>query len=103
MDLERIEARLKELGGHGILNASDIEEIDAACRRVLHLMLDRLLFCRENPYVTAEEIKLAAGKNGVPASEGLRRMRELRRFFDIVRRRRQQNRQFEYAISGLKR
>lgn len=59
------------LGGHGILDASDIEDFLSAERRVAELMSD-------GAWHTADAIRRVAGKNGKPASEGLRRYRSVR-------------------------
>lgn len=85
--------KIHSLGGQGILNAKDIKELSAACQRVLELMSD-------GQWYGAEEIRLAAGSDGVPASEGLRRMRELKALFNIERRRAGDGRNFEYRING---
>jgi hypothetical protein len=63
--------RVKALGGEGILTEKDLRELNAAVQRVYALMVD-------HDWHTADEIRLAAGMDGIPASEGLRRMRELR-------------------------
>jgi len=68
---------ISRLGGEGILTPEDIPELKAGARRVLALM-------RDSRFHSAEEIMVAAGKGGVPAMEGLRRMRELRAHgFDV--------------------
>ncbi len=84
------EKKIRSLGGKDILNNEDIKDFTAASKRVLALM-------RDGNWHTAEAIKLAAGVDGVPASEGLRRMRELRREYTIERRR-ADNRNFEYRL-----
>lgn len=61
----------ESLGGQGVLTESDMAALKAGTRRVALLMLDG---CWHTP----EEIRVAAGTNGFPASEGLRRLRELR-------------------------
>ena len=62
---------LEAIGGVGVLTVTDLREIRAASKRVAELMADGQWF-------TADEIKMTAGKDGEPATEGLRRMRELR-------------------------
>jgi hypothetical protein len=86
--------KIRALGGSGILCDEDIKEFSAATLRVKALMVD-------GKWHTADEIKLAAGSDGFPASEGLRRMRELRREFNIERRRASDKRNFEYRIAGV--
>lgn len=68
------------LGGRGILTDKDMEDLSAACVRVYHLMKDGRWY---NPW----EIDTAAGHDNRPAREGLRRMRELRKLFEIESRR----------------
>lgn len=63
--------QLSLLGAHGILTPSDLDDLSAGCQRVLALISD-------NRWHSAEAIRVAAGENGIPASEGLRRLRELR-------------------------
>jgi hypothetical protein len=59
------------LGGLGLLTPSDMAQLTAGTLRVAMLMSDGL-------WHSAEEIRYAAGQHDVPASEGLRRLRELR-------------------------
>ena len=93
LDLDPPKKQIKHLGGEGILNESDIPQLNAGTRRVLSLMLDGRWYSRQ-------DIEIAAGANGVPASEGLRRMRELRKHgYEIERRRRERTRLFDYRIS----
>ena len=68
---------VRRLGGLGILDCSDIPALDAGCMRVLRLMSD-------GEWHHPDEIELHAG-NGKRARHGLRRMRDLRQFFDIER------------------
>lgn len=87
--------QLSLLGAHGILTDSDVPELNAAVGRVLMLMSDQA-------WHTSEEIKNVAGKDGIPASEGLRRMRELRRYgCEIERRRSENGRLFEYRMISV--
>lgn len=84
--------KLKALGGEGILNEKDLSELNDAVFRVMMLMAD-------GQWHRAEDIRAAAGKNGDPASEGLRRMRELRNFFEIEKARdSEDSRQFAYRL-----
>ena len=62
---------LKAIGAVGTLSTADLEELRAGSRRVAELMCD-------GNWYTAEEIREAAGTEGKPATEGLRRLRELR-------------------------
>lgn len=92
--MERSQRRhAARLGGAGILNEDDLAELNAAVLRVLGLMSDWR-------WHRAEEIRAVAGKDGRPATEGLRRMRELRdRGFEIEKRRaRVEARAFEYRL-----
>lgn len=84
--------RMKTLGGAGVLTEKDLRDLGAACIRVYLLM-------RDGAWHSADTIRAAAGKNGLPASEGLRRMRELRKFFNIERRRIHDSRLFEYRLT----
>jgi len=67
----------KALGGAGILTQRDLVELSAGAKRVADMMGDGLWY-------EADEIRTAAGENGRPASEGLRRLRELRDLPGIV-------------------
>lgn len=71
MNREDVTAAIRRLGGVGILNDDDILAFKAAQLRVFALMSD-------GEWHHPDEIELAAGQNGKPAREGLRRMRELR-------------------------
>lgn len=62
---------IRALGGEGILNASDLQDFSSAESRVADLMSD-------GKWHDADEICMAAGKDGVPAREGLRRYRSVR-------------------------
>lgn len=92
-ELPVIEPRTpKSVGGVGILTAKDMKDLSGGVTRVLHLMLD-------GKFHTADEIRIAAGKGGVPASEGLRRLRELRTWYDVERVRDAQNkRSYQYRL-----
>jgi hypothetical protein len=87
------------LGGEGILVPKDLIDFRAAEARVAALLND-------GKWHTAEEIRLAAGKDGIPASEGLRRFREVRaklepKGYEFERERRgDHGRAFIYRISG---
>lgn len=86
--------RMKTLGAVGVLTEKDLRDLGAACIRVYLLM-------KNGGWHSADAIRLAAGKNGRPASEGLRRMRELRKFFGVERRRVGESRLFEYRLVRL--
>lgn len=83
--------QIKALGGEGIISEADIGEFKESTQRVLGLMAD-------GQWHSAIEIRLAAGENGKEASEGLRRMRELRRFFTIERQREGGSRLCSYRL-----
>lgn len=86
-----IERKIRALGGVGILEAHDLTQLSAATRRVYHLMSD-------GRWYTRHQICLAAGRGNMPASEGLRRMRELRLLFEVERRRSDERRDFQYRL-----
>ena len=73
------------LGGLGTLTNQDISDLQAASHRVLELMQD-------GQWHTATEI-IAVSKQ----REGLKRMRDLRRFYNIEKRR-SSGREFEYKL-----
>jgi hypothetical protein len=88
---------LRRLGGDGILDEKDLAELSAGVKRVYQLMSG-------GSWHTAEEIELAAGEGGVPAREGLRRMRELRGAgFEIERERVGDGRVWRYRIRRTRR
>jgi hypothetical protein len=66
-----IKATKESLGGSGILTDADLEQLSAACLRVYELMKD-------GQWHSPSAIEAAAGSDGVPAREGLRRMRQLK-------------------------
>lgn len=72
--------KIKSLGGEGILTERDIQELKDATLCVLALMAD-------GEWHKPSEICFAAGNYKREAREGLRRMRELRRFFEVEKRR----------------
>ena len=84
--------KIRALGGEGILNEKDIADFSDATKRVLALMADGC-------WHGADEVRTAAGKNGTPATEGLRRMRELRKFFNIEKARDRAFRSFTYRLT----
>lgn len=71
---------LRRLGGEGILNTTDLDDLKAGVRRVFDLMQD-------GDWYDRNAICLAAGTDGIPAYEGMRRMRELREWFTVERKR----------------
>lgn len=84
--------QLDLLGGVGILTPKDLRELDAGCARVLRLISD-------GRWHTAEEIKIHAGTDGKPASEGLRRLRQIRQSGAIIEKRRNgESRLWEYRM-----
>jgi hypothetical protein len=70
METITIEQQIRALGGEGILTPHDIDDFKASEKEVLMLMID-------GQWHDAEEIRIRAGESGVPASEGLRRLRAL--------------------------
>jgi hypothetical protein len=85
------------LGGEGILHPTDLEDFYAAEARVARLLSD-------GRWHNAGEIRLAAGKDGHPASEGLRRLRAVRakleeRGYGFERERAGDGRNFIYRMS----
>lgn len=68
--------KIRALGGEGILNEKDLGELAAATQGVLALMAD-------GDWHRPSEICYAAGGFKREAREGLRRLRELRRFFIV--------------------
>lgn len=83
------------LGGVGILTERDISDFSASVQRVYALM-------RAGGWFSAEEIELAAGENGKPAREGLRRMRELRAAGYEIDREKGVGRNWKYRLRGKK-
>lgn len=71
---------IARIGGDGIVGELDILQFRAAVRNVFKLMSD-------GRWHTRDEINMAAGREGRPANEGLRRMRELRPRYRIERER----------------
>lgn len=85
---------LRSIGGEGILSREDIASLKSGVRRVYELMKD-------GRWYRSDQIMKAAGVDGIPASEGLRRMRELRKYgFRIRKIRPNQGRVFYYQISN---
>lgn len=70
----------KHLGGELTLTDRDMADLNEGVHRVFALMKD-------GNWHSPDEIRIAAGTSGKPASEGLRRLRELRRFFEIEKKR----------------
>lgn len=86
-------------GGEGILNDSDVAELKAGAARVYELMKD----CE---WHTRQGICHAAGKHGLPAAEGTRRLRDLRpalkpHGFEIALKRVSGTRSFIYRIQKI--
>lgn len=88
------DSRLSRLGATGILSAADLPELDAGVSRVFDLMKD-------GQWHSRDAICMAAGENGIPATAGDRRMRSLREWFIVDRRRIEGTRQFEYRLRPL--
>lgn len=68
-----------------------LRSLNSGVQRVYSLM-------RKGTWTHSSEIRRVAGKNGQSAEGGLRRMRELRRFFVIEKRKSLDGRSFEYRI-----
>lgn len=68
-----------------------LRALDSSVQRVYSLM-------RTGTWTHSSEIRRVAGKNGQSAEGGLRRMRELRRFFVIEKRKSSDGRTFEYRL-----
>lgn len=81
-----------KFGGHtSSMTELDVKEFNASEKRILNLMSDGM-------WHSATEIELIAGKNGVPARQGLRRLRGLRRHGFNVEVFRGNSREFLYRI-----
>jgi len=80
------EDSIKALGGQGILIPSDLQSLNAATLRIYEMM-------RDGRWYRREEIEQAAGQR-----EGMRRMRELRKYFTIERDRVKSAREFVYRL-----
>jgi|TARA_Y100000034_G_scaffold101689_1_gene126140 hypothetical protein len=83
------------LGGVGILTDQDLADLKGGVRRVFDLMSDGEWYDRN-------AICLAAGTDGIPAYEGMRRMRELRDRGLEVEGRRLGGRQWVYRLKPTK-
>ena len=88
-------ARRRRLGGQSILTSKDMPALTAGTIKVLALL-------RDFAWHPADEIRGVAGNPRAPASEGLRRMRELRKIYEIEKRRVYDTRLWEYRLVGLK-
>ena len=84
----------QSLGGEWTLTDKDLSDLKAGTLRVADLMKD-------GGWYSPDQIRRAAGKNGAPATEGLRRLRELRSIdgVEIEKRRRQNTRCWEYRVT----
>ena len=82
---------VEALGGCGILTEKDLKDLGQGVRRVYTLMCD-------GKWHTDVEIRRAAGINGTEATEGLRRMRELRKCGVYIERELYGNRRWCYRI-----
>ena len=90
--MSSIAREIARLGGEGILTADDLPDLKAASRRVLKLLGD-------HQWHHPDEIMRAAGTGNTPAREGLRRMRELRPYYHIERKRLEGSRLFLYRLA----
>jgi hypothetical protein len=75
------------------LSEDDLRALSAGCQLVFDLV-------RDGQWHEAKNIRLAAGGGDHEASEGLRRLRELRKWFDVVKRP-LGNRNFAYCIRPM--
>lgn len=87
---------LTKHGADEVLLPSEVSELKAGAARVYGLI-------RDGRWHSANEIRFAAGSNGIPASEGTRRLRDLRPVLDdmgyeIQKRRVNGSRMFQYRI-----
>ncbi|MGB0758666.1 MAG: hypothetical protein ACPGPS_04005 [Rubripirellula sp.] len=95
-----VDGWIRAHGARGIIDPSEVPDLTQASGRVLALLND-------GEWRTADAIRGAAGRFGAPASEGLRRMRDLRPLLEkvgleIVKRRCGDSRLFEYRIQRVK-
>lgn len=93
-----IEHWIRSHGAFGIVNNNEVPRLAQSATEILKLLSDM-------QWHTAEEIRLVAGKDGIPASEGLRRMRDLRPILQvhglrIVKKRHEGSRLFAYRIES---
>lgn len=86
---------LRVIGAGFDMGQTDLSELNDGAERVYHLM-------RDGRWYTREQICMAAGQGGVPASEGLRRMRALRLLFIIEKERVSEHREWRYRIVRAK-
>ena len=94
-----VDGWIRAHGARGIIEPSEVPDLTQASGRVLALLND-------GEWRTADAIRAAAGRFGAPASEGLRRMRDLRPLLEkvgleIVKRRCSDSRLFEYRIQRV--
>lgn len=81
---------VKQVGGSETLSADDAKDLRAGTKRVFELM-------KNGGWFSADQICFAAGLNGCPAREGLRRLRSLRGLYTIERQR-GEGRNFIYRL-----
>jgi len=86
MEQITFEHYLKKIGATKVLTKEDVPSLNAATARILALMKD-------GQWYPASEILRVSGQR-----EGLRRMRELREYYTIERRRSNKGREFEYRL-----
>jgi len=67
---------IRRLGGEGVLKLGDLPSLTAGVLRVTALLSD-------HEWHTADQVRWAAGTGHRPASEGLRRLREIRAFAPV--------------------
>lgn len=81
--------RIASLGGAGILTEEDLKALNGATVRIYNLM-------RDGGWHRATQIIAASGQR-----EGLRRIRELRRWCDVERMRLGDSREWAYRLTKV--
>jgi hypothetical protein len=90
----RVDKERQALGGESTLTDKDIAELGAGTLQVYRLMCD-------GQWHSPEAICRVAGHPGHPATEGLRRMRVLRRWYIVEKRRVAEGRLWHYRLCDL--
>jgi len=86
---------LRAIAAEYLLEPHELKELNDAVTRVFELM-------RNGEWHSRTDICLAAGVDGVPASEGLRRMRALRSIYVLDKLRVEGQREWLYRIAGIR-
>lgn len=95
---ESVQQWLASHQASGLVFATEVKDMKRASARIFMLLSDR-------QWHSADEIRLAAGKNSIPASEGLRRLRDLRKVLkqydlEIELRRYNNSKMFYYRLKS---